>query len=334
KVAGVLYLLGGLSALTLLALPGVDVVNAGTVVAVAAFAVAWSVACFAIVRWDRASPVFTHVSSSLGFPLGALVVWATGGAESPERFLVLFILVYAGYFYSPREAWPYVIACCAFFALPLAYDRTDAFVAEVVVMVPTLVVLGGMIIAGKMVMVALREQADDLARRDPLTGLANRRWLMDALHQSVTSGRRSADQLGLILLDLDDFKRANTVWGHPGGDAVLRATAAALEAASRDGDVVARLGGDEFAVLARGADGRQTQALTERLVAAVRAAHADEDRPGHGTTASAGWACHPADAGSVEGLIAVADRSMRAAKAGGKDAAGPAPSGGSAVARG
>lgn len=237
---------------------------------------------------------------------------------------MLYILVYAGYFYPVREALPYVAGCLACYALPLLYDPSAGYVAEVVMMVPTMLAFAGLIIAGKMGLVALREQADDLALRDPLTGLANRRALMDRLHGAVTGGRREEDALGLVLLDLDDFKRANTIWGHQGGDAVLRATAQALVAASRDGDVVARLGGDEFAVVARGADRETMLLLTQRLVAAVREAHVPDGRPGRGITASAGWACFPADAGSVEGLIAVADRSMRAAKAAGKDGVGPA----------
>jgi diguanylate cyclase (GGDEF)-like protein len=94
--------------------------------------------------------------------------------------------------------------------------------------------------------------------------------------------------------------------------------------------VVARLGGDEFAVVARGADRETMAALATRLVDAVRAAHAAEGVAGCGTTASAGWACFPADAASVEGLIAMADRGMRVAKAVGKDGVGA----GSALASG
>ena len=330
KVAGLLYLLGAVSALAMLVLPGVEVRDETAVVALAGFALAWSACCFTLIPWERASPVFTHVSSALGLPMSALAVWSTGGATSPLRFLVLFVLVFAAYFYSPREALPHILGCAACFALPMLYDPSAAFTAEVAVVVPMLLVLGGLLVAGKTVMVTLRDRADDLALHDPLTGLANRRALMDALHGAVSGGRREDDAIGLVLLDLDDFKRANTIWGHQGGDAVLTATAAALVSASRAGDLAARLGGDEFAVVARGADATTMRLLTERLVVAVRAAHADGDRAGHGTTASAGWACHPGDAGSVEGLIAVADRSMRAAKSGGKDGVGPA----SAAARG
>src|SRR5690242_6800929 len=85
------------------------------------------------------------------------------------------------------------------------------------------------LVAGKRGMVELRAQADALARQDPLTGLANRRALLEAI--SAASG-----MVGLLTLDVDDFKGINTLYGHPGGDRALVFVADALRTSSREQD--------------------------------------------------------------------------------------------------
>lgn len=111
--------------------------------------------------------------------------------------------------------------------------------------------LGALIIAAKSLQVELRERADALALADPLTGVANRR-AFEAILDLGHAGARTMDRVGLLLVDLDDFKTANTLFGHTGGDRVLCAAAEALRDAARGNDLVARLGGDEFAVMATG----------------------------------------------------------------------------------
>jgi len=216
---------------------------------------------------------------------------------------------------------PYVLGVIVLAARPLAYDpaaTSGAYLAEVIVLAPSYAVLGGLLIAGKAVLVSLRDHADTLAHRDALTGLANRRALMEALERHV-GGRRHREHLGLVLLDLDNFKDANTHFGHQGGDRVIAAAARGLSAAARDTDVVARLGGDEFAVLALDVTEDDLRELAERLIAAVRDVVDALGMPGLHLTASAGYACTPRDANAVEGLIAAADGAMRTAKLVGKD---------------
>jgi len=89
----------------------------------------------------------------------------------------------------------------------------------------------------------------DLAFHDALTGLANRVAFDERLEAAINSVRRHGDFLGLIYLDIDDFKAINDSYGHGVGDSVLIATAHRLEGAVRSEDVVARLGGDEFVVI-------------------------------------------------------------------------------------
>jgi diguanylate cyclase (GGDEF)-like protein len=147
-------------------------------------------------------------------------------------------------------------------------------------------------------------RADELARTDPLTGLANRRALLEAMEF------RDREQcIGLLMLDVDDFKSVNTQFGHPGGDRALQFVADCLRASCRSGDLPARLGGDEFAVLVPSADDDGMAALALRLLEAVRA--------GDTVRISVGWAI----AADSTMLLHDADDALAAAKRGGKDRA-------------
>lgn len=88
-----------------------------------------------------------------------------------------------------------------------------------------------------------------MARRDALTGLANRPVFMEAVQSAIASVRRGAKPFGVLYLDLDRFKDVNDTLGHPVGDAFLREVAERLKANTRSTDIVARFGGDEFAVM-------------------------------------------------------------------------------------
>ncbi len=97
---------------------------------------------------------------------------------------------------------------------------------------------------------AAEHEARRLALEDPLTGLPNRRQFEDALKTALHSPPRAGGSHGLLLLDLNGFKKVNDVHGHPTGDEVLIQVGNRLKAAVRENDLVARLGGDEFAVIA------------------------------------------------------------------------------------
>ncbi|MFD0584636.1 GGDEF domain-containing protein [Dactylosporangium darangshiense] len=156
-----------------------------------------------------------------------------------------------------------------------------------------------------------------LAVTDALTGLATRR----AFEERLRAPRRKAP-FGVVLLDIDHFKRINDSFGHPAGDRVLREVAARLHAAAGPGVLLARYGGEEFALLAPGAAAPQTAALADRVRAAVGGGPVDlGDGVLRDVTVSAGTAVLPSDTTSPDELIALADRALYAAKRAGRDRA-------------
>jgi diguanylate cyclase (GGDEF)-like protein len=161
-----------------------------------------------------------------------------------------------------------------------------------------------------------RELLSEQARTDELTGLFNRRHFHERLAAELARAQRDTTSVGLVLLDVDDFKRVNDVHGHPVGDQVLVAFAEVLSAHVRAGDVVCRTGGEEFGVILPNADEHEAARCAERLVGAVRDAVWSIAGP---MTASAGVAVAPDDAGTVATLFKAADERLLSAKAMGKD---------------
>jgi diguanylate cyclase (GGDEF)-like protein len=113
----------------------------------------------------------------------------------------------------------------------------------------------------------LQERLAHEATHDNLTGLLNRAAAVSALGQALARARRRADLTAILYVDLDNFKQANDLHGHPTGDHILRQVADRLTGAVRSGDVVARLGGDEFVVIAERTAGRpEAELLAERII--------------------------------------------------------------------
>ena len=156
-----------------------------------------------------------------------------------------------------------------------------------------------------------------LAVTDSLTELPNRRFLEERL---ADNGRSSPRALGLLVLDLDHFKRINDTHGHAAGDAVLVEVASRLARCVRDGDVLARYGGEEFAVLLPNTDPAAVVDVAERCRGSI-ADHAFDvpGGPSIAVTVSIGAASMPEHARTVPDLLKAADRALYAAKTAGRD---------------
>ena len=318
RLAGVLYLVGALTGVLLLVLPGVEVSNPVALLVVCAVGFVWGVVAGLVLDWNRVPPIVSHVSTGLGLPITAIVMGITGGSGSPALFYVFFVAVYCSWFYPPREAIPHLVGCAAVITLPIVYDPNalaDGAVADAVIIIPTFAVLGWLIMGGKSLMVDLRDRARELSLRDPLTSLWNRRAFTDCLDEQLGRGQGS---VGLLLVDLDEFKSVNTRYGYPAGDRVLCEAAGLLGQVTRADDMVARLGGDEFAVLVKGAEEAAMERLADRTLALMRGTGLG-DMPGFSLSASAGWAVGRPGHETAEQLVSQADVALRAAKLGGKD---------------
>ena len=176
--------------------------------------------------------------------------------------------------------------------------------------------------AAKHELEAANRHLSELAERDPLTGLANRRAFDRALEASWKRAQRQALPLGLLIIDIDHFKQFNDRYGHLEGDACLIRVARQLASiALRPHDVVARLGGEEFAVLLPDTDLPGAVALGERIRARLHALMLLHEGSPHGiVTASIGAASIvPLDVSEPRVLLAAADRAVYAAKASGRD---------------
>jgi two-component system, cell cycle response regulator len=162
--------------------------------------------------------------------------------------------------------------------------------------------------------VAQAERLEALLFEDPLTGLANRRFILTQLGGMVSAARRHHRALTVAVVDVDHFKAVNDLRGHAEGDRVLAAVARAMRDHLRAEDQLGRLGGEEFLALLPDADANAAGAAAEKLRASVEEV---------GVTVSIGWASWEGESADV--LLGRADDALYAAKARGRDCVVGAP---------
>lgn len=157
----------------------------------------------------------------------------------------------------------------------------------------------------------------DLANRDGLTGLFNRRYLLEECAAAVARATAAGEHLALAMIDLDFFKKINDQHGHLVGDAVLRDFAKQIGSRVRGSDLCGRYGGEEFVVLLRGASAQVAAAVIDKVREALRGREPTAELPRY--SFSCGLAQLGADGGDVPALLDAADKRLYEAKRAGRD---------------
>jgi cyclic di-GMP phosphodiesterase len=212
-------------------------------------------------------------------------------------------------------------ACTQAIAAPLIADA-QALGAVLVALPPTVQAFGDSELVAGVADLAGEALANERrlalthaeARRDALTGLANKRAFDEHLDKVLSNPKHEATRISLVILDLDDFKQVNDLEGHLAGDEVLRAVGRILMRVVRTDDEVFRIGGEEFALVVEG-----PSAAAAQVADRVREALGEKRRGRSLPTVSAGVATFPDHSGAADDLHRKADIALYAAKFAGKD---------------
>ncbi|OGU24575.1 MAG: diguanylate cyclase [Hydrogenophilales bacterium RIFOXYD1_FULL_62_11] len=181
--------------------------------------------------------------------------------------------------------------------------------------------LVGVIVAAVVLRYTTRisREREHLAIHDALTGLPNRRLLLEYLEQALAHARRNKTLIGVLFIDLDNFKRVNDTLGHAVGDQLICHVARRLRAAVRNEDIVARLGGDEFVVVISDVHAAsQVLHVVDKILAVMVAPYQIAERELF-NSCSVGIGVYPTDGTSSSDLLKNADTAMYHAKSSGKN---------------
>jgi len=163
------------------------------------------------------------------------------------------------------------------------------------------------------------KQLVQLAERDALTGLYNRRRFNEEIVRMMADAQRNGTRLALLFFNLDGFKRINDTFGYRAGDATLVHVASEVGSQVRRNEIFARLGGDEFAILAPDAVDDVLKILVERVTRSISQMRTEFEGQRLRVTCSCGIAVYPDNAANPDNLVACADAAMHEAKEAGRN---------------
>jgi diguanylate cyclase (GGDEF)-like protein len=264
--------------------------------------------------------VTTNALLSMSFAAVALLVLLVWIGGEPYAELFLVPVIYASAAHPPRRVLAVLLAVAVGLAAPLIYDGWNSMLAaESVSRLLLWFSLGfvAFMFAANVRMqrvdlMAGEQEASALARRDPLTGLGNRRAFDEALKRIVVGARHSDRPLTLVLADIEGFKVVNDTHGHLEGDRCLREVASVLAATVRPSDKCFRWGGDEFAILLPATAAGLAGSIIERISEAVAE---DVVPPGDEPLRLRYGVAEIIEGMSGEDLVAAADLALMSARA-------------------
>jgi diguanylate cyclase (GGDEF)-like protein len=247
-------------------LPKPEGFHTGGVMGVALFALVFGLASTRL-PWGR----WPLRASLAVVPLAYVLISLhnTFGGDDPYRYQIFYLVVFVwiGMFHGRWTSIRMLPLFLVSYVVPLALDDVPATaVWSVVYAAPILVIVAEVIAWQGERVRRLQRELTHQAMHDPLTGLPNRRMLIDELGRAVARAQRTGRPFGLVYLDIDGFKQLNDRFGHAEGDRALRQLAEWLRRSVRATDLPARLSGDEFAVLLEGEEVEDAVGcLTRRL---------------------------------------------------------------------
>jgi diguanylate cyclase (GGDEF)-like protein len=311
-ISGAMWLATGVVGLAVQALPGVaENSELPWVWVLGAFAIAWGVTSVVLGIRGNVMPIGQRaVVTGAMIPVVAVALWATGSATSYLQPVLLFTVLFVAWFFPPRPTAVLIGLLVLTHATPMLYDSdalTIGYAAQTVIFTVTVTGLTLSMLMLKQLLVRAEKRQREIAERDALTGITNRRGFDNALART----HEREPSYALIMFDFDDFKRINDEHGHPVGDAVLVAVAHAAREVVREGDCFARFGGDEFALISPRAGERGVLRLVRTLGESIHAMQL----PGVGSVGvTFAWALAPADAADPDDLVRIADQRLLARK--------------------
>lgn len=291
---------------------------------------------FAVYRFVTGNYVAGVFDSTLVAVIATVVVyaWKSASTNRPAFILALIISTGAttsGLLLGPSGLfWMYAVLMANFFltdrikatilsvvslGILVAHGKAFESVAHMASFLATGLIVGVMAFIVAYRFELQREQLEELAIQDPLTGVHNRRAMEHELEIAVEAHKRTGANFGIAMVDLDHFKRVNDQYGHSAGDRVLVAFANLLRRSTRAVDRVFRFGGEEFVLLlpVEHSDGLRLASEDLRMTIAAQLRH-----PGGALTGSLGCAMLMADE-SWQSWLARADAALYRAKQGGRD---------------
>lgn len=179
--------------------------------------------------------------------------------------------------------------------------------------------LAGVHLAGALNNATLNSQLNEMAIRDGLMGIYNRRYLEQRLQEAFKVSERYQRPLSVLMVDIDHFKGVNDRYGHPIGDEVLKWVSQSLDSRLRTTDILGRYGGEEFLILLPETDLQGAVKLAQNLVTRIAALPADQLAEGLQITVSIGVSSYPEQVQSAESLVSVADQHLYQAKKSGRN---------------
>jgi diguanylate cyclase (GGDEF)-like protein len=165
----------------------------------------------------------------------------------------------------------------------------------------------------------VQEQLKEMSITDELTGIRNRRFIMERLNEEFQRAKRSGKPLGAMMLDLDYFKRINDTYGHSFGDAVIKRVAVAMKEHLREYDLLGRLGGEEFLIVSPDVEIDDVVGFAERIREIIKTEKIVDGMHEISVTASIGVTALNDQDTSPDGLLGRADNALYKAKEGGRD---------------